>query len=127
VIDIAEYKRNLRTRDLADDVIAWHAGISASRWVWVTELQDVAAAEQDPSCVLGEIVIDATSDSQRPNQLFANLPGWRIRWPALGSSTTALPSAQQEPYLSGCALHDPSGVATQLEQCSNERSRQVAR
>jgi hypothetical protein len=107
VIDIAEYKRNLRSRGLTDDVVAWHAGISASHWVWVTELQDANAAQQGPECVLGEIVIDATSDSHRPNQLFANLPGWRMRWPALGSSTTALPSTQTEFYASGCALHDP--------------------
>ncbi len=107
VTDIADYKRNLRTRGLSDEVVAWHAGISASHWIWVTELQDRAAAERGPTCVLGEVVIDATSDSRRPNQLFGNIPGRRLLWPGLGSPTTAARSNPAEPYLSGCALHDP--------------------
>lgn len=107
VVDIAGYKRDLRSRGLSPDVVAWHAGISASHWVWVTELQDPDAARLGRRCVLGEIVIDATSDSQRPNQLFANLPGWRLRWMTLGSFTTALPSQGAALYDTGCALHDP--------------------
>jgi hypothetical protein len=107
VTRIAEYKRSLRNRGLSEDVVAWHAGISASHWVWVTELQDTDAAAEGRECVLGEIVTDATSDSQRPNQLFGNVPGWLMRWPGLGASTTSLPCAQTAPYLTGCALHDP--------------------
>jgi hypothetical protein len=106
VTEISEYKRSLRTRELADDVVAWHVRLSASHWVWVTEVQDVAAAARGRRCVLGEIVIDATSDSRHSNQLFANIPGWRLRWAALGAPTTALQSEQKDMYLSGCALHD---------------------
>jgi hypothetical protein len=105
VTDIASYKRNLRERNLSADVVNWHARTSSSHWVWVVELQDRAAAADGPECVVGEVVIDATSDDIKPNFLFANLPGRVMRWAQLGAQTETAPSTQTELYRSACALH----------------------
>ena len=92
-------------------VIPWHVSASASHWVWVVELQDRDLAAEGRRCVLGEVVIDATSDDQWPNPLFANLPGLLIRWPSLGDATEeAETEPLAQPYLTGCALHDPQVV-----------------
>jgi hypothetical protein len=105
VTRISDYKRQLRSRGLPEDVRAWHANQSASHWVWVVELQDVAAATKGPVCALGEIAIDATSDDQWANPLFANLPGRTIQWPELGTNTREAESSQDSLYRTGCALH----------------------
>jgi len=105
---LASYKRALRTRKPAPhpDVVAWHANMSASNWIWVTELQDREAAANSHACVLGEIAIDATSDDQWPNPVFGNLPGMTLRWPELGLDLEWARSEQGEtPYASGAAIH----------------------
>jgi hypothetical protein len=105
VIQVAEYRRALRRRGVPRDVFTWHVNMSSSHWLWVVELQDRALAAKGRRCVLGEVAIDATSDDQWPNPLFANLPGLLVRWPRLGDETDEATSSQTEPYLTGCALH----------------------
>ena len=105
VSEIASYKHRLRQRGLAPEVAAWHARVSSSHWVWVVELQDRTAAAEGPDCVVGEVVIDATSDDIKPNFLCANLPGKMMRWQALGAPTLSAESNQKDLYRSGCALH----------------------
>jgi hypothetical protein len=80
-----------------------HRLFPLSNWVWVTELQDRAAAEQGRQCVIGEVVIDATSDRYDPNFLVGNLPGFWLGW------RTEVPESHQVPdpglYETGAALH----------------------
>lgn len=105
ITEVATYKRNLRRR-VHEDVARWHLGFSTSHWLWVVELQLQEAAVNGPACVLGEIVLDATSDDEWVNALFGNLPGLTMHWPALGEHTEILASGQgRKPYLSGSALH----------------------
>jgi hypothetical protein len=104
--EVADYKRALRSRDLPDDVVVWHSGISTSHWLWIVELQDRGAADDGPRCVIGEIAIDATSDDNWINPLFGNLPGITVFWPSLGDDIEIADSIQDgTPYLSGSALH----------------------
>lgn len=99
----------LGRREVPDDVVTWRRGIGAPHWLWVVELQDRHAATDGPRCVLGEIVIDATSDDQWVNALFGNLPGLTMQWPNLGEDIEIADSAQGDtPYITGCALHVPS-------------------
>jgi hypothetical protein len=106
VAPVPVYKRALRSRGIPDDVVTWHVNESASRWLWIVELQDCAAAAEGPECVIGEIAIDATSDDQWPNPLFGNLPGVVMRWPGIGDDIEWGESTQDgRPYLTGCALH----------------------
>jgi hypothetical protein len=108
VSEIADYKRRLRGRGVPPEVVAHHARISCSHWVWIVELQDRSLAAKGRRCVLGEVVIDATSDGLKPNFLFANLPGRVMRWEALGGPTLSADVPKGEPYETGCALHAPS-------------------
>jgi hypothetical protein len=106
--EVADYKRELRFRDLPEDVVVWHTGISTSHWLWIVELQDRDAAAEGPRCVVGEVAIDATSDDHWINPLFGNLPALSVHWPSLGDDIEIADSTQDEtPYLSGCALHVP--------------------
>lgn len=105
----AEYKRALRTRGLDESVSGFLANVSMSHWVWVSELQDAHAAAHGPECVIGEIVIDATSDDRSPHQLCGNLPGVAMRWPAPRADAFRTPVAQPGLYTSGSALHDKGG------------------
>jgi hypothetical protein len=108
VTTIADYLHRLRDRGVSTDVQRWHALTGASHWVWVVELQDTAAAARGPDCVLGEVIIDTTSDDREPNFLSANLPGYKMRWAALGAPTQTQESGQRELYRTGCALHVPT-------------------
>lgn len=105
VIPIGDYKHALRSRCLPDDVVRWHAHTSGSHWVWVVELQDRTAAETR-DCVVGEVVIDATTDERHPNILFGNLPGVLVRWPEeFPWPTVRSGSSQTELYRTGSAIH----------------------
>lgn len=101
----AKYRQGLRNRGLSNDVIQWHSRCNASHWVWVIELQDRKAAALGNRCVIGEIVIDATSDDRAPNFFSANLPGYLKRWNELGGETQTETSSHRDLYQSGCALH----------------------
>jgi hypothetical protein len=127
VTETSEYKRALRDRDLPQEVRDHHAGISCSHWVWVVELQDRAAVDDGPDCVLGEIVIDATSDDIRPNFLCANLPGKVMRWEQLGAKTIASDVPVGGPYETGCALHVLSPEWQGGESCVDRLVRKVRR
>lgn len=105
VIESSEYKRQLRRRGLPADVVAFHGRASLSHWVWIVELQDRKAANRGRDCVIGEIVIDATSDDLHPNFLIANLPGRLMRWMSLGAPTQSTTSNQSKLYTTGSAIH----------------------
>jgi hypothetical protein len=107
VTQIASYKASLWDRGLPDEVVKWHTRVSGSNWVWVVELQDVAASKEGPDCVVGEVVIDGTSDDLEPFQLFANLPGFMMRWAEPDAPTSLRRCSETQLYRSGCALHVP--------------------
>jgi hypothetical protein len=104
VIPAGLYKRQLRNRGLLQEVVRWHVNVSTSHWIWMVELQDRAAAENGSPCVIGEIAIDATSDKLWPNPLFANLPGFVLRWQPLGGGQLRQPTPMSDLYESGAAL-----------------------
>ncbi len=106
--EIGEYKHKLRSRGLSSDLCSWHARIGSSHWVWVVELQEKEATAKGIDCVVGEVVIDATSDDIKPNFLVANLPGKMMRWTELGAPTQTADSEQSDRYRSGSALHVPA-------------------
>lgn len=107
VTEVADYKRKLRRRGLHQDVVQWHESISTSHWLWVIEVQRTRAAKRSSRCVIGELVIDATSDDEWVNPLFGNLPGLTMQWPDLGDRIELVPSGQgRAPYDSGCLLHN---------------------
>jgi Papain-like cysteine protease AvrRpt2 len=118
VTTIADYLHRLRDRGISADVQRWHALTGASHWVWVVELQDTAAAARGRECVLGEVIIDTTSDDREPNFLSANLPGYKMRWVALGAPTDTQAAEQRELYETGCALH----VATPTPPAPGKRT-----
>jgi hypothetical protein len=100
----SEYKLRLQSRGVPVDVMRRHSVFPLSNWVWVTELQDRVAANTSRQCVVGEVVIDATSDHYDPNFLVGSLPGFWLGW------RTAVPEWHPVPgapalYESGAALH----------------------
>jgi hypothetical protein len=111
VVEAAEYKHGLRSRGVPPEVVHFLARVSLSHWVWVAELQDRVAAAAGRQCVIGEIVIDATSDDRHPNFLCGNLPGRLMRWPALGALTQSTTSSQADLYTSGAALHSYANLS----------------
>lgn len=110
VSTIAEYLHRLRDRGVSPDIYRWHALAGASHFVWVVELQDTAAAARGEECVLGEVIVDATSDDLWPNFLSANLPGHKMRWTELGGPTETQPTEQTGLYRTGCALNVPTPI-----------------
>lgn len=100
----SDYKLHLQSRGLPPEVVRRHSIFGLSNWVWVTELQDRAAAASGRACVVGEVVIDATSDHYDPNFLLANLPGYWLGWRATVPEWHAV-SAAAGLYETGAALH----------------------
>jgi len=107
VAEVRDYKARLRSRGLPQAVADAHAQVPSARWLWVVELQDAELAKRSPECVLGEIVVDATSDRDDLVFLYANLPGTRISWPGprRNRQVVRVPAAGVQPYLTGTALN----------------------
>lgn len=104
VTQFGDYKLNMRERLMPDPIRELFRDQGGSRWVWVTEFQDRSLAETDAICVLGEVVMDATSAGADPNRLFACLPGLVYLWDDDG--LLAIDAEDYEPYISGSAVHD---------------------
>ena len=99
-----DYKNRLQSRGVPADVVQRHSLFPLSNWVWVTELQGRTAAETGRACVVGEIVIDATSDHYDPNFLVGNLPGYWFGWRATAPEWHGV-SGDLRLYETGAALH----------------------
>ena len=85
--------------------VVWrHSVFPLSNWVRVTELQDRAAAENGRRCVVGGVVIDATSDHYDPNFLVGNLPGYWLGWRTTAPEWHSV-AGEPDLYESGAALH----------------------
>ncbi|MGA9875378.1 MAG: hypothetical protein WBQ21_06170 [Solirubrobacteraceae bacterium] len=105
VIDSRRYKQQLQQRGLSLGAVAAHLQIPCPRWIWVAEVQDAALAAAGEPCTLGEIAIDATSDKDHPQFLFANLPGLRASWrPHAEQPDVYADRGTFAPYSSGTAL-----------------------
>jgi hypothetical protein len=105
VVNAGDYKHKLLTRGVPPDVALAHQLVGTSKWIWVVELQDDTLAASSRRCVLGEIIIDATSDEHDPNLLFGNLLGRRYTWTEAGQLFGA-DASPGEPYTTGTAIHD---------------------
>lgn len=108
VVRGSEYKKRLAARNLPDDVARMVKRVNTSQWIWVVELQDRSAAKASETCVVAEVALDATSDPEHQDFLFAVLPGAFLRWPQLGGNPSRLDTTlSHEPYKSGTAIHCP--------------------
>jgi hypothetical protein len=103
--EINDYRKNLVGRELSDDALLWLSMSGGSHWIWVVELQDRRAALKGEDCVLGEMVVDATTDERHAHVLFGLMPGAVYRWsePKRGSEARQ-PVGQVTAYASGCAI-----------------------
>lgn len=106
VVKAGEYKLRLRARGLPDEVIASHALVSTSNWIWVVEQQHTESAKNGRRCVIGEIAVDATSDRLDVNPLFANMPGTCLTWYSPDENPIRRATSQAALYETGTALHD---------------------
>ena len=105
VVDSRDYKASLASRNLPGRTAEAHVQVGCPRWIWIVEVQDEVRAEVGQPCCLGEIAIDATSDSSHPNFLFGNLPGLRASWrPHESDPDVVAEPWQDSPYISGTAL-----------------------
>jgi hypothetical protein len=105
VTDSRRYKKALQERGLPDRTVAGHLQVPCPRWIWVAEIQDAKLAALAQPCTLAEIAIDATSDREHPQFLFANLPGLRASWSAHADTPEVVgDQGSFQPYRSGTAL-----------------------
>jgi hypothetical protein len=105
VVDSRRYKQSLQLRGLPTATVQAHLQVPCPRWIWVVEIQDEDIARQGMPCTLGEIAIDATSDGDHPQFLFANMPGMRASWRTHDIQPEVLPDRGSfVPYLTGTAL-----------------------
>jgi hypothetical protein len=105
VTEIAHFRENLAQRGLTADARAWLNMSSASHWVWAVELQDMKAAAKGRNCVIGEMIVDATTDERNAHVLFGLMPGRVYRWSDPKRGETKEPSQQVDLYSTGCAIH----------------------
>lgn len=105
VTEIADYRRGLTDRDITADARTWLNLTSGSHWVWVVELQDRRAAEKGQKCVIGEMLVDATTDERSAHVLMGIMPGHVYRWrePKRGESSESC--TQTDLFKTGCAIH----------------------
>lgn len=103
--EINAYRKKLGERGLSDKATSWLRMSAASHWVWVVELQDQSAAGT-PDCVIGEMVVDATTDERHPHVLFGLMPGVAYRWSEPRRGREARQTVDQlDLFRTGCAIH----------------------
>jgi hypothetical protein len=105
VTEIAAYRRGLIGRGVAPDARTWLNLTSGSHWVWVVELQDGRAAEKGRECVVGEMVVDATTDERNAHVLMGIMPGHVYRWREPKRDESSGPCGQTSLFETGCAIH----------------------
>lgn len=103
--ELNAYRKSLADRGLSKDALIWLSMSAGSRWIWVIELQDRKAAES-PDCVVGEMIVDATTDERHAHVLFGLMPGVAYRWsePKRGRESRK-PVDQIDRFRTGCAIH----------------------
>ncbi len=105
VTEIAAYREGLIGRGVAPDARTWLNLTSGSHWVWVVELQDGRAAEKGRECVVGEMLVDATTDERNAHVLMGAMPGHVYRWREPKRGESSGPCAQTGLFETGCAIH----------------------
>lgn len=73
-IQANDYKERLRAR-VSERVCRLHIAEPMPKWVWVVELHDEHRATHAADSVIGEVVLDATADSETAGVLCGNVPG----------------------------------------------------
>jgi hypothetical protein len=128
VTQAGDYKvRMTPQRGVAASVCEELRPVGTSKWIWVTELQDPEIAKGSRECVLGEIVLDATTDELDINPLFAYVLGDSYVWRDADERPDSEPRGYTGPYLSGTAVHDaPSGRLPEPEPEPGREHGQVA-
>jgi hypothetical protein len=112
VTEIAAYREGLIDRGVAPDARTWLNLTSGSHWVWVVELQDRRAAEKGRRCVVGEMVVDATTDERNAHVLMGIMPGHVYRWREPKRGESSEPCEQTDLFATGCAIHSVGQRAT---------------
>jgi hypothetical protein len=70
------FKRGLADRFDDPEIVREYRRARMPRFVWIVEAVDRSQRTRpDGKCVMGEVIIDATSDDDAPNVLAVRLPG----------------------------------------------------
>lgn len=79
-----DFKRSVEQRRYPDAIAARYLNLPMPRYVWVVEVTDRAARDQDtgttPPCVLAEAVVDATDHTNDTKVLAWRCPSGITRW-----------------------------------------------
>ena len=108
VTEIAAYREGLIGRGVVPDARTWLNLTSGSHWVWIVELQDGRAAEKGRECVIGEMLVDATTDERNAHVLMGVMPGHVYRWREPKRGESSGPCGQTALFETGCAIHSVS-------------------
>lgn len=97
VVSSNSFKTTLSRRGLPPIPTAVYQRMQLSRWVWIVELTDRAARDQQEASVLAEAVIDATDHQRDPQVLAWRVPGAIWRWTPDEDQITTRPLDPMEP------------------------------
>ena len=105
VTEAGDFKAALHGRGLAEDLVGDLRRTGMSHWVWVVELHE-RAREESRDSVVAEVIIDATSDREKPRILAAYLPGVFMRWVPFDATSTDFEIEMKDSarHTTGCAL-----------------------
>jgi hypothetical protein len=101
------YLEGMDDRELDHLIQQHHIYAPKGNWVWITEFYD----PDNPTAVLGEIAIDATSLYLDPSPIFGNIDGWAYVWDAERDNPSLVPVAPGARCNS--ALRDPREIPWQ--------------
>lgn len=98
-----QFKVDLQSRMIPEDVAAAYRLMSLPRYVWVVEAVDRHLRDSAQPCVLGEALYDATSSDYRPEMLTVHMAGTLLIAASVRSMSTSpvLGDTQAAPYESG--------------------------
>jgi len=126
------YKSLLGIREVGPDMHSRFRMADFPRWIWVAEIHDVARRQRrEHDHVIGELVIDATSDRHNPRMIVGAAPGELLVWgdmagePADRFQTDS--SNTPARYLSGVATTSAAGVRSSERFANVANQRQTPR
>ena len=130
------YKSQLKARGAPDSMRSKFRMADLPRWIWVAEIHDAKRRrDQKHDHVVGELVIDATSDRYNPRMIIGFIPGELLEWtgmPGEPATRYATDIDHATRYLSGVGAMSADGVHSSVRLAnlapkSHARSRRPGR